>query len=173
MLRCPSRRAGSLPVTEAVLVVRGPSRAGRAGVRPVPRWDNRGAGLSDGSPRVPRSRGGCPLRLQGWWGSASSVGRREAGKHVLRAGRDVQPCSRCLSVGEGEACVHCSLGNSGRSAEHRGGCFTGSAGGSEVGFPAEGSPSAPGIPCVATPAPKSRENPIYSASSVQRLVIPS
>lgn len=41
----------------------------------------------------------------------------------------------------------------------------------EVRLPAEDSTSAPGIRCVAKPALESRENPIYLASSVQRLVL--
>lgn len=37
--------------------------------------------------------------------------------------------------------------------------------------PSRSSTSAPGIHCVAKPALESRENPVYSAGSVERLVI--
>ena len=60
----------------------------------------------------------------------------------------------------------------GRSVTYNGGWFMGFAGVSEeVRLPAEVSTSAPGICCIAKPAPESRENPLYSASSVQGLVI--
>lgn len=60
----------------------------------------------------------------------------------------------------------------GRSVKCNGGWFMGFSGISEeVRLPAEVSTSAPGIRCTAKQALESRENPIYSASSVQRLVI--